>query len=218
MEGADSSESSMHIYQTTQSHIPEYYFHHSHHWENLKSHSGHLALRFMSTMGKTASICPPTQFNIQLRPHISCDVTKYCQYKPVTKGFSQSLPSYLQRYKLWQTSGGKTISQPKGKTGNFCSSYVENFFHSMDSKPFGTGCLKINSSLLLNRYGAVLVLGLKRPGVKLTSQFHLLHRLRMSGAMPLLPLCFYDVKRDDVTCNFKRQSTFSFICAVRPYS
>ena len=107
MEAADSSESSLHIYQTTQCHISEYYLHHSHHWEDLKSLSGHLALRFMSTMGKTASVCPPSQFNIQLGLHISCDVTKYCQYKAVTKGFSQRLPSYLQRYKLWQTSGAK---------------------------------------------------------------------------------------------------------------
>jgi len=97
---------------------------------------------------------------------------------------------------LW----GKTISQPKEKTGNVCSLYVENFFHSMDSKPFVTGCLKINSSLLLNQCGAVLVLGVMGPGVKLTTQFHLLQRLRKSGAMPLFPLWFYGVRRDDVIC------------------
>ena len=111
---------------------------------------------------------------------------------------------------LW----GKTISQTKGKTGNFRSLYVENFFHSMDSKPFVTGCLKIHSSLLLKRHGGVLVLRVKRLDVKLTTQFYLLQRLRMSGAIPLFPQCFYGVKRDEVTCNFIRQSMFSFICAL----
>ena len=43
----------------------------------------------------------------------------------------------------------------------------------MDSKPFVTGCLKIYSSLLLNRQGGVLVPGVKRLGVKLTTQFYL---------------------------------------------
>jgi len=37
----------------------------------------------------------------------------------------------------------------------------------------------------------------------------------MSGAMPLLTLCVYGVKRDDVTCKFIRQSRVSFICALK---
>jgi len=119
MGAADSSAQSLHIYQITQTHIPEYCIHHSHRWENLKSLSGHPALRFMSTTGKTASVCPPTQLNIQLRLHISCDVTKYCQYKNVTKGFSQSLPSYLQRYKLWQTSGAKQFLNRRERQATF---------------------------------------------------------------------------------------------------
>jgi hypothetical protein len=87
----------------------------------------------------------------------------------------------------------------------------------MDSKPFVTGCLKINSSLQLNRYGAFLVLGVKRPVVKLTTQFHLLQRLRMSGAMLLIPLCFYDVKTDDVSCDFKTKYVFLYLTVKIKY-
>jgi hypothetical protein len=109
---------------------------------------------------------------------------------------------------------GQSNFSTVGKDRQLCSLYVENFFHSMDSKPFVTGCLKINSPLPLNRNGAVLAPGVKRPGIKPNTQFQLLPRLRMSGAMPVLPLRFNGVEKEDLTCNFVRQSMLSFIYTV----
>jgi hypothetical protein len=70
-----------------------------------------------------------------------------------------------------------------------------------------------NDVLRYGKHGFMLfVLGVKRPGVKLTTQFQLLQRLRMSGAMPLIPLRFYDVKTDDVTCDFKTKYVYLYFC------
>jgi hypothetical protein len=88
----------------------------------------------------------------------------------------------------------------------------------MDSKPFKTGCLKIHSPILLNLYGVVLALGVKRSGCEADHTALFVADVKKEWSNNSTPSTrFYYVMMNDFACEFIRQSPFSFTCAVTRY-
>ena len=88
MEAGDSPAVLAHIYQTACHQVPEHRIVHSHHHENLKSHSTHSSCSFSDISALCLTICycssqtpPPSVCSHTTKPHrlaFSSDLTTFC--------------------------------------------------------------------------------------------------------------------------------------------